>query len=389
MLRIRASSLPLIAACPASAIEPAVKVVRSGPEARMGTAVHAVLAEWIRSGVDHEAIGRAAAAQGFDDGGDIEEITSLCWSAWGMWTRELGQWFPDPQVEDEWGPLIVGDVVLTGHTDVWDVVSLTPDDPTPEEFRLIDWKTSRIEPDYASQVKGYCLLGMEEMHVDKSRACVVYVRAGVAVWYTWTRDELRAWFAEVAAKAGSEIYSPDSSTCRYCQRIWECSYGTQLMRSSANVMTELEGLPTDMDMPADVRGSFLANLNAAAKLIEDRAAEVRDWIKAAVAASPDQSIPMVDGRQLTLKQTERRSIDNVPVARQILSETLTPEAIVRTLKMSKTAVEKEVMAAAPYRQKGKMKDAVIEALDTANCLKTTYSESLVVVPAVQKLEDKS
>ena len=115
---VRASLMALADICPPAAQPPEVRIDTAGPEARLGSAVHEPLASWIslgRTEVDVEQLEAAALKWGVN----ADEVATLAGMAWGMWQRELKQWFPNPQTEVE----MVGDI-LTGHADVLAVVEV-------------------------------------------------------------------------------------------------------------------------------------------------------------------------------------------------------------------------------------------------------------------------
>src|SRR5581483_11826293 len=96
-ITVRASFLPIAARCGASLTTPAVRLVSGGAAADLGTAVHAVLARWIRGGHFAPAVEEEALRAGVDP----EEAAPLCAWAWRQWEEQVSAWFPGAQTELE------------------------------------------------------------------------------------------------------------------------------------------------------------------------------------------------------------------------------------------------------------------------------------------------
>jgi hypothetical protein len=76
-------------------VPPAVRLDNRNAAAELGTAVHRVLAAWIKSGYNSEAIDDAAA---WSVGVERDEIARLANWAWRAW-KEVAASFPEPMTE--------------------------------------------------------------------------------------------------------------------------------------------------------------------------------------------------------------------------------------------------------------------------------------------------
>jgi hypothetical protein len=368
IVSVRASFVPLVEKCPAAAIPPGIAIEDNGDEARLGTGVHEITAIRVDSS-DEYRVDFDETAKRLDI--DQEELGMLCNMAWGQWCRELSPWFPEPQTEVEMTERPLGELgkfTLTGHADVMAIAQT--------ELRVLDWKTGRLEMNHVPQLKAYSLLGMLKTGLQSARACVVRVRFSEADWYAWDLPELLDWWAEIESKAGKEIYNPGAN-CRYCPRRYECPARREQLRSSMSFIgQDLE--PKEAFIEEAARGTYLALLEVTANDLIARCKEIREYVKAELGGEPRKSLPMVDGRALMIKETDKRTVEWSEAARGILSNYLSPDAITRTLKCSKTSVEEEVKAIAPYRQKTALCKEVVEMLDSAGCLKTSTSETVCI-----------
>src|SRR5262249_20861825 len=112
---VHCSSLPRIRSCPASIEAPAVPIDSSGESSRIGSAVHAVLAKWIKRGYDPDALVEQAVKWQVDR----DELNHLAYMGWKFWLDTLRQWHPaaETEVDMEAG-------IIKGRADVLSVFSV-------------------------------------------------------------------------------------------------------------------------------------------------------------------------------------------------------------------------------------------------------------------------
>ncbi|MGH9806130.1 MAG: DUF2800 domain-containing protein, partial [Terriglobia bacterium] len=359
---------PLYLSCAAAAHPEGPEVDSSDPSARMGTAVHSVLGIAIANPSEYSTgngVADLAGTFAAIHDADADEVRILCRQAWRCW-EQLREHFPNPASETYGEALFPGaGVRLTGHIDVF---SLGDD-----EARILDWKTGFAgEGDHTGQLKGYGVLGLRKNpDIQTVRACLVRVREQTADWFAWTREELEEWGAGLAERlsAVKPRYSPGKH-CGYCPRQLECVPRVVYMR---NAVLALDALPVN---PETLTGTQCTELLDRARLVESICADVRDIIKARVAAAGGMMLAD-DGRELVLIDQERKAIDPVagwPVLRQHLAE----DQIRGCATLAKGKVEGAISDSAPRGRKGKLVAEVLGELDQAGALVRTTIQRLEV-----------
>lgn len=373
-MKLRCSSLPLISRCGAALIQPAVSVRGDDAEARLGTAVHAALRA-VAEGRDWSAADLASAA-----GVDFADLAALAVTGTQAWNH-LRHWFPRAEAEVSLYHHEVG-LDVTGHADVLSLLY-----GGEIEARVLDWKSGRVDADATRQLQGYAFLACESYHATRARACLVRLRDGTHDWFSWTREELRAWFDGLLERLRDrETYRPGAH-CQYCPRLLECPAAGQLLRRAAYDLIELE-LPPDLDNSALVNEpARIADMLDFCRLLESRCQLARDLARACVAAAGGR-LDCGDGRELVLVPQQRRQITVTPDSMDLVAaECATHQAYLRTLRFDKSAVEEAVRANAPRGQKGAAVKALMTRLDEAGAITTTTTERLECRRAVaQQLE---
>ena len=352
MLAVRASRLPLLPLCPASIVPPVVVIDTTGPEARLGTAVHECLALAVL-GKTWNARDTAARQRV-----DVAEVEELVWSALHVWERILCL-FPAPQTEVEYVlDNAARRVRLTGHVDL---VSAPAE--RPSELCLLDWKTGRVDTDYAEQLRGYAYLALHHHpHVKTVRAIVVWIRLGSTDWHVWTWDELDKWWTGrlETLTTEREVYRPGVH-CGQCPRGHECPARASLLRTALDLLTSLVSFGPD-------RGRACGMIHDRVKLLEEILEQTRQQIRAEVVAAGGV-LPTGDDRELRLVQQERREIVPTLAWKILQEEGITEEHLLaECASLSKGAVERAVMARAPRGQKAGAVKNLLDRLDVAGAL---------------------
>lgn len=369
LLTVRCSSLTLAAQCTPSLDAPAVRVESDDEAARVGTAVHAVLAGWIRG--DTLSVREAASRQRVD----ADEVGSLAGLAWKHWSGSLSRHFPAPFVEQELYANFPG-IRLEGHADV---LSL----PEPATLHVLDWKTSRLDEDYTDQLRGYCLLGLlQHPDAETARACLVRVRQQAADWFEWTRAELWAWWEELAPRlVNGETYRPGRH-CGYCPRFLECPAGGQLLSRAAYDLITLDAVPDDLPIPL---GQWLVEGLGLVRMLEVRCAWFRELVKAQVRQAGGR-LACSDGGEIALEPHERSAID-YPTGYRVLCEAVGGhDPLQKLLRLNNGEVEDAVRALAAPKQKGAAVKQLYDRLEQAGAILRHTSERLEVRRSVPQLE---
>jgi hypothetical protein len=361
MHTIRASSLPLALACPASQVPPQTRLADDSAESRLGSACHQALAVLVRDGADpfQQAIEDAAASWRCD----LEEVSALAWRGKQCWDK-LQNHFPSAYVEQ---PLsgIAGDdeLGISGHPDVLSFVD--------DEIRLLDWKIGREDSDFQDQLRAYAWLAMHWRETEgRTLAMVCRVREMTVDTYYWTGRELDEWMRGVVRDAADVERFRAGRHCGWCQRRRECDVVSQyVVNSTANVMEWPRGKPLALD-------DALVAMHDRVRVVEQACQDARDALRAAVATAGGQ-IAASDGRTLALVRQERQEI-NSGLAWPVLENRFGLHAVAEAAKLTKTAVTKLAMDNAPPRGKGKAAKQIIEDLDAVGAITVTTQERLEI-----------
>ncbi len=261
-ISLRASSMDMLFACPASVLNPdRLPIIKaSGRPAAIGTAAHSLLASLVQTG--HYDITGLVDRLELDSEAE-EELLSLVWYGSQVWDA-VGSAMPQAQVEARAEfPLSVGqqEYLVSGTIDVADV------DSQPPVF--IDYKSGYIETGHANQQFTYAyilwrLLGKPDDFLVKG--IVAYLRhryyrvreyrhADMAEWeYNLTRNIL----------GNPDRYAPNPA-CVYCGLAVSCP------ARKAAARTAIEDVLCDPQRPGDPRW-----LEASQAALLDLTAETRN-----------------------------------------------------------------------------------------------------------------
>ncbi len=391
-IRLRASSLPLVAACSAASIAPDVRIVSEHGGSRLGSGVHHFLRSRIGEEEDIATTDELAGIYGVE----ADDLGPACGQAWNSWV-EIANSFPNPETEVALTPaevifpatfrtdsteVIVEQrlVSLTGTADVISRPSLTL-------ARLIDWKSGWADYDHEQQVKGYAFLLARMMPgVEHVEAVVLNTRLGWRTVYRWSVAELEAWWKSLTERLvrHREEYSPSATVCRFCPRSAECPARRQLVRASSEMVAL--AAESGASLVGTLTPDEAADLLQRARLVEKAAKEAVEIVRAEVAAAGG-CLTLSDGRTLVLTEQTKRHIvaaEAWPILKAFLGERM-PEAI----KVSKTIAEKIVGEFAPPKGKGKAKKAFVQRLEEAGALDTEVVERLEIKRPETEIEDNT
>lgn len=346
MISIRASSLPIIAKCPAAAVAPSVVIDNAGSEANLGSAVHEALATIV---LGNEPDLDAIEAKWQCDDQELSILTAMGRKCW----EQLSQWFPSPFVERPFQHS-ANELTISGTTDL---VSLIPEEST---LRILDWKSGRLDSESEPQLRAYCWLALQWYpEIDKARAVVVRIRDQAADWFPeWTRAELDSWFAGIRESLrNTDRYNP-GSWCGYCKRLHECPGRAAYVRQAGDAMLYLDQWtpPTDL---AEL-GVSLGKMHDRMKMIRQACDMADDIIRSEVIANGGR-LPVGDGRELVMSSTEQMKLkpSAFPAIRDEIGET----AALECCTLSKTKAEAAIKAKTPRGQKQQAVDAMMGRLE--------------------------
>ena len=231
MIHLRPSSMDRALACPASLAIPDGEVQVGGDDdlARLGTAYHAYIGEYVASG--SPVAPKQLAEQHHVDEDDLSVLCHFgreCWS-------QIGGEFPNPLVEHEF--IYVDEaagVTIKGHPDIVSIVG--------EQARIPDWKTGYNDGDHDEQLRSYGFLVCKEFPEIKTvLAAKVRIRDMEIDDVLFTRQELERWWvgAVERIKARDE-YNPGIH-CGYCPRGATCPGKQAVLKQSAAIISTQTG----------------------------------------------------------------------------------------------------------------------------------------------------
>lgn len=380
MIRVRCSRLPAVARCAASVVPPRVVIRRDTEEAAYGTGLHAVLAARISGSVaDMDAQSYREAAIARTNGLDAKRLADMAGKGWAAWCK-VKHLFPDAETEVGMSymdnpmarmPTPAGGIVevstaepieLTGTTDV--ISHALPGGL----IRILDLKSGWADVDHSQQLRGYAWLACcDKPEATAVDAYVLRTSAWEVERWVWSRDELAAWWCELAYRLRTqrEEFVPGRRQCRFCPRYWECPAQATL----ASVARAMLG-QTDFG-ELDEEGLF--TLWERCKAIQSQTGDVLTWIKMRLAAGGKASR---GDEELHLAPSNRREII-YPLAEPVLSPML-GDALKAILQIGVGDVQEAVRATAGAKQKAWAVEELWRRLDAAGAVRVKVQETLEV-----------
>lgn len=345
---IRASSLPTIFACPASIHGDQVIDVQedTGP-ARLGTAVHAVMANVLQGAEENAS--EIAGRYGVEPS-DVEHLVDYGKKAW----EELRAYCGELSVETELDEAaITGTGVLRGHADFYSVHN--------GSIVIGDWKSGRVETDARQQMAGYAYL-VSQLHPDIPEvvAFVIFLRHKYYQVYRFTRTELLQWRQQLLDVLSRDNEYHPGDACLYCKRRYDCPARHNMIRAA---ITELG------DEGAVLSASLYRRAQMVAQIVEDFKSRMKEYILI--------NGPVTDETGTVEVVTESRDDIDAQIAwPHMISAGLTQEEIGGSIKIRKTELLNAIASHAPARGKSAAKAAFMEALNDAGAVKKIEIQKL-------------
>jgi hypothetical protein len=370
-MKLRCSSLPAAVQCPASVIvvPGALAIGSDGDAARLGTAIHSLLADYVRTGELPTEDQKREVALKYGIENPAGDMTYLFWTGKEAWGELRDSFPPNPLVEIAM-EFTLGDLLLTGHMDVAGDCG--------EIVRGVDWKSGRKPSNYYSQVMGYIVeLFQNFPGAQKAVLNLVWLREKMMETVVKTRAEAVEWAREMYARVTSGLYNP-GTVCRFCPRQTNCPALREKMRA---IMLDLTG--KDHQLPALTAETWLAiqpsvttgwhNMKMVEDLFENFKAFVRDGVERF------GSLSITDKTELRLVSVSPRKSLDTAKAWPIVAQQLTDEELeeVTTIKLSDVNT---IVAKKAGRGKGKAaKAALLESLEAA--------EAVILTPQSARLTE--
>ncbi len=360
-ITIRASSVPRISLCPASAQPPAAPVNWNSEYSRLGTATHEPFELYIQG--QPFDLDEIAEKHNVDDA-DLRRSFGFLLSAWGT----ARQWFPDPIVEKQlrWTDEKRG-ITLTGKPDIVSVRG--------EDLRVGDWKSGFLDRDCGPQLKAYCLLAAKTHGCTQTHGIQINTRLRGGEGWQWSLQDLEQWWDELAGQVidGAARFSPGTH-CTFCQRWAECPAGRKYLRQAAESLVEIAAEDLVSEAGEGMPNDLLVTVAEQRKMVFDACELLQAMLKREVGARGG-AVQHSDGkRALVLTEIIQRPI-NFEHGEQILRDEL-GDRMAECVDVKKTRVEEIVKDAAPARGKMRAVKDLMERLDAAGALGANPVEKL-------------
>lgn len=366
-MRIRCSALPRLFKCPASKAEPAIEVQSSDPAARMGTAVHEVMAKMVQRSVlsvDVEYCKLVGDKYGFTDDQQTElQMLAHCGAKTARPILEmLTGWKAEKDLEISWR-----DFTLTGHPDMIG--------ESVDGWVIIDWKTGRdIGQNYWDQLKGYAVLNaadhgaMDDLPV---KLVIVWCREQQYEVRDFTPDDHLPFLDRINyAIVRSNAYSTGSQ-CAFCPLQTTCP---ARMDALGDAMAALEPTKRVELSPAQL-GDLWERAGLVSRAVEQYKAMVKQVIEA------QGSITCSDGSVLSFRESERDKLRPDVTIHELTKYygVNTDDTLMRfldALSISKSEMATIISKHAPRGEKGKRVDEILEAIKSKGGIETTTIKTI-------------
>lgn len=374
-LVVHCSALARALACPQSLKAPEVAVETESDAARLGSAVHEALALEVKG----KPIDLLAIANKW--GVEVPALAMLYREGKQLWEEyDVNISYTELSMNRQYGPGIelvgtadiIGEDIASGATILW------------------DWKTGAPQDSHRIQVGAYLLLaGLSGM------GAVAYIRDATVEVFEFTSDDLLDLQTRVVElpRRLDEPFCPGYEQCRFCPRSHECPGRHAYLDAAAGALVQ----PQDA-LPATLRD--LALLKGRADLLRQALGAYDKVLKETLRA--EGPIDLGDGQEMALETQGRDSISAEAILtegamRMALATAIDSEpqnlaaelAEAGALKVTKGKLLQLVAANAKRGQKGKSKDAVMQALRTAGAVTTKSYQVIRTRPIQKELTDGS
>lgn len=366
-LILSGSRLPLFALCGASARADATRVIEPvGEAARIGSAVHAAIAAHIEERLTeyHEGL-TARILAAFADASESEH---------GWLVRRAIELLRGNLSDCESCEAEIPETLYLGRGVE---ISVTPDltaesKTVPQAIYVVDWKTGIEETDNLEQLKAAaCAMMQASPEISAAYLVTAYLRTGTINVTEWAPESAEAWLDDlrrrIANAERAETFSPGGH-CRYCQRFFDCTGRSQLVRSVMSDLAQPEAYAITAD---NVAKAFEAR-RMADRVVRSLDGAIKDFIRANGPVA-------VNGKTLGFQTTKIRRVLPIP-AWPVLEAHFSDTELAEIVDVSISAAEQIVKANAPTERgaKGKAIAAFNAALAAAGAIEHRTSERLTL-----------
>lgn len=358
LIRLRASAMPTAFKCGGSIQPCALEAEEVNEAAENGTATHKCLESLVTTGcVDWDSIDQIC-----DElDGDSEEVRMLCGKASKLWAK-IRDTFPaaltEIAVSYELPSLDIAGLKLTGHIDAISIVG--------GQVRILDWKTGRLDANYAHQMKAYLamvLLAYPEL--EGGTATIAWVRAGDIENYTMTQADAFRWSKELEERVVNwdGVYRTGKH-CIHCRRLHECHAGNTLARSYVAAIGDV-GLDSVESQVMRLEPDACVDLYHKARLVSQIAEKALKSIK---ARAEQQGEIVGSESKLYLDSEGRREIDPEKAWGVLSDLGFQDSDFAKVIKMPISKIEKRVVELAGKGNGAAAKRELAQKLELAGAI---------------------
>ncbi len=332
---IRASSMSLLANCPAAAVTDGVQIDSYDPTATEGTEIHRAIALAIR-GEDYPLFMGDGAAE-------AEDMVKLALAY--VEREKLGDAQTETHIEAPPFAATLDLLLVDGTVGI-----------------VTEWKSTHREDDHTAQIlaQAACALARHaDLNAIDSR--VVYLRGEGEVRHVYTRAWVEAWVEEFKRNTldHPEVYRP-GEWCGRCRRKTSCPALAELNRSTALALA-------DPKFTQALTRESVAALRPRVKLLASVIDQYDKWVRAEVLANGP--ISLGGGKVLGKLEMHIDKIDLI-AAYPLLAETFSTEDLRAIIEVHKTAMLTRVADGAAKGQKTAAKDGFMAQLRALGAVET-------------------
>ncbi|RKZ99050.1 MAG: hypothetical protein DRQ46_00040 [Gammaproteobacteria bacterium] len=359
---IHPSSVARILKCGMSKNTPDTIIDSSSKPARMGSAMHEVLAHMISNNLEARPDLKPYLKK--YDLADEDQLGYLTWAGFEAW-KEIRDDIKVLGIEAQGIVHIQDDWAVTGTTDLYG-------ETLTDELVVLDWKSSQAESDTESQLTAYAFLISKTLkkNYETIKLITVWARLQTITIVDITAAELEKFEDDLMESIVSDQYSPGDH-CLYCSHQYECEAKSKMLISVSNDLQ----IKSDNSIASIID---LAKQYPKVKILEQAIKDFKDIVKDHL--KNNDPVLLDDGQYLGLstRKTEKLVSDK---AYEMICEEIGIEVsesfntFKDAISLNKSKALKIISDQAPRGEKKEAKAAFIEKLKEEKAM--TVSETFL------------
>jgi len=363
-MKLWASRMPLLVACPASNVQPGECLIirESNQAASLGTIVHKAAEKILAEGLTEPPdMAGEIFDVGLTDPQMLKDLPGLLWSVVNEWHgREhdkrdpLKAYFQTLSLEERFTLNLNPKHPRTGEKSpisVTAILDFNGASAMEGRWLIADWKTNRKEdePFYSEQMKmEAAALMANKKEADSVTVLIIWLRHGTRTIRTYTRLQIREWLQMLVKRKffwdGTGYNTGDH--CQYCPRVYVCEGRKTKMRSYMNILGDVD---TEM-LLYDDQGALLVpdemlRRQEVCKAFRKIDKAYNDALKELLVKSGPRPLVEQPGFALGIKEKQGGIKISVEDAWTTFLDFLTPDQITPFLSITKAKLEEAISGA--------------------------------------------